>query len=495
MRLSILILAAVAVALGPFVGCSNRTVMTPVVIPSPECVISQGLVETANTITVALLDDISPGNAPVARNDSERILFRHVYETLITVDCLGRVQAGLAKGWRRGGDGRIWTFELREDVQFWDGTPLTAEDVIRSWRRFMVETMVTAAGIDSTGIVKEHVLRVYFDRPHREVPRVLSSLEFAVVKRAGESLWPVGSGSYRIETPVQKDAAEFNRTVVCTPVSYREGPVIRFVETRMSDTRDLLEGVIDVMVTADPAVIEYALRRPQLTTVALPWNRTYVLLSPSRVLKLLQGGTVGDLPPDLLDGFAQDAVRGDARGHRSPSWWETLDECGRFYPPAEGNPPMPYGAHAGSGLRRILYAMKDPIARDLAERIVALAATDTISSSEAAELAHAVPGLIGNDFRIVTEGKPEKELEMSIRDGDEFAYIIPVSCQWTDPCYEERRLTNSAPWLSIEVVDLSDALIPLVDTRRYVIVDRSSVEPVIDYSGDILITNGVSQER
>jgi len=139
--------------------------------------------------------------------------------------------------------------------------------------------------------------------------------------------------------------------------------------------------------------------------------------------------------------------------------------------------------------------MKDPIARDLAERIVALAATDTISSSEAAELAHAVPGLIGNDFRIVTEGKPEKELEMSIRDGDEFAYIIPVSCQWTDPCYEERRLTNSAPWLSIEVVDLSDALIPLVDTRRYVIVDRSSVEPVIDYSGDILITNGVSQER
>ena len=104
------------------------------------------------------------------------------------------------------------------------------------------------------------------------------------------------------------------------PAFGADGPVIRFVETSEFDSRDMLESGIDVMVTADRAVIDYAAGRPQLATIALPWDRTYVLLSTSRVKELRWGGELPAVSPDLAERLAQDAVRGDARGHQSPSW-------------------------------------------------------------------------------------------------------------------------------------------------------------------------------
>src|SRR5262245_25101860 len=40
--------------------------------------------------TVALSERVDPANAPHASNESERIVFRQLYETLVRVDCKGR---------------------------------------------------------------------------------------------------------------------------------------------------------------------------------------------------------------------------------------------------------------------------------------------------------------------------------------------------------------------------------------------------------------------
>ncbi|MEF8821776.1 MAG: ABC transporter substrate-binding protein [Halovenus sp.] len=44
-------------------------------------------------------------------------------------------EPGLAKGYELSEDGRTYTFELREDATFHDGTDVTAEDVVYSYRR------------------------------------------------------------------------------------------------------------------------------------------------------------------------------------------------------------------------------------------------------------------------------------------------------------------------------------------------------------------------
>jgi ABC-type transport system substrate-binding protein len=85
--------------------------------------------------TVALSDRIDPSNAPYPSNESERLLFRQLYETLVRVDCHGRVRPGLAESWRLDANGRTWTVTLRDNARFSDGALLTAADVRASWTR------------------------------------------------------------------------------------------------------------------------------------------------------------------------------------------------------------------------------------------------------------------------------------------------------------------------------------------------------------------------
>src|SRR5436309_12674553 len=62
--------------------------------------------------TVALGEKVDPADAPHPTNDSERVLFRQLYETLVRVDCEGRARPGLAASWRLDTSG-AWIVTLR----------------------------------------------------------------------------------------------------------------------------------------------------------------------------------------------------------------------------------------------------------------------------------------------------------------------------------------------------------------------------------------------
>src|SRR6266487_2259176 len=66
--------------------------------------------------TVGLGERIDPANAPHPSNESERLLFRQLYETLVRVDCNGRVGPGLASSWRLGAERNTWILTLRENA-------------------------------------------------------------------------------------------------------------------------------------------------------------------------------------------------------------------------------------------------------------------------------------------------------------------------------------------------------------------------------------------
>lgn len=54
---------------------------------------------------------------------------RNIFDRLVEVDEDLEVVPGLATDWELSDDGLSWTFRLREDVEFHDGTPFTAESV------------------------------------------------------------------------------------------------------------------------------------------------------------------------------------------------------------------------------------------------------------------------------------------------------------------------------------------------------------------------------
>ena len=60
-----------------------------------------------------------------------------VYESLVTIDDDGVPQPLLAESWTVADNGNTWTFILRENLYFSDGTPLTAADVAASGQYVM----------------------------------------------------------------------------------------------------------------------------------------------------------------------------------------------------------------------------------------------------------------------------------------------------------------------------------------------------------------------
>jgi len=58
--------------------------------------------------------------------------YHAVYESLVSIDDDYLPQPCLAERWEESASGKTWTFYLRQDIHFSDGTPLTARDVVAS---------------------------------------------------------------------------------------------------------------------------------------------------------------------------------------------------------------------------------------------------------------------------------------------------------------------------------------------------------------------------
>ena len=66
------------------------------------------------------------------------MVLQNVYETLTHYDPeTGEVVPMLATSWSSNEDGTVWVFQLRDDVTFHDGSKLTAQQVVNSFKRTM----------------------------------------------------------------------------------------------------------------------------------------------------------------------------------------------------------------------------------------------------------------------------------------------------------------------------------------------------------------------
>tara|TARA_B110000971_G_scaffold219148_2_gene259573 strand:- start:2583 stop:4250 length:1668 start_codon:yes stop_codon:yes gene_type:complete len=67
----------------------------------------------------------------------EETLLNDLFLGLTTFNAKGEIVPGAAKSWIQSADGLTWTFNLREDLRWSDGAPLTADDFVYSFRRLL----------------------------------------------------------------------------------------------------------------------------------------------------------------------------------------------------------------------------------------------------------------------------------------------------------------------------------------------------------------------
>ena len=81
-------------------------------------------------------------------NAADVQLLLQLYAGLTRLDETGEPYPSLAEGWEISADGLTYEFQLRDGLEFSDGTPLVAEDVRRSWLRLLdPETGATAPDV------------------------------------------------------------------------------------------------------------------------------------------------------------------------------------------------------------------------------------------------------------------------------------------------------------------------------------------------------------
>lgn len=412
--------------------------------------------------SVALSERVDPSNAPRPSNDSERLLFRQVYETLIRSDCMGRTVPGLAASWRLDADGRTWIVTLRDNARFSDGSLVTAMDVQGSWSGAggTGELHPSASRlVESISPISERVLAITLRSQRTDAPMALSHSDLAVAKTVADSPWPAGTRAARIIT--ERSAASSNGPSAVVVSQANQAP-IRFA-VAPGDPRDLLDRGAELLLTRDPATLRYAASLPQFQTLPLAWLRTYVLLTPGR------SRTAPALTESSRHALASDAVRGEARGALGPFWWQMLPNCEVSRPAPPGQPsPTP----------RIVYETADAAARDLAERLVGLARAPGPSST--VFLDALLPDRPRRTYERAT-GLAGEALTVARRRGTDAGHIVAVATSPVDPCRDLQALLDAAPWLDPETI------IPLVDTRLHAIVRRGRSGLSAESDGGLVI--------
>ena len=78
----------------------------------------------------------------------------HAFECLLTVAEDGTLQPGSAETWETSEDGLTWTFHLRDGLKWSDGSDLTAEDFVYSWKRVCDPAVAAPYAETVLGMVK-----------------------------------------------------------------------------------------------------------------------------------------------------------------------------------------------------------------------------------------------------------------------------------------------------------------------------------------------------
>lgn len=441
--------------------------------------------------TVALHDTVDASHAPHPTNEGERLLFRQLYDTLVRVDCEGRLRPGLAKSWRLDQTGRTWIVTLDEQARFSDGTPVTSADILSSWGEPGPDGVVHRdAFLESVVPVNKRVIGVTLRTAGADGPRALADAALAIARRQPGVAWPLGTTAFRVidQRAGSPRGVSIVRIALGTgsPAGAEPEEWVRFLIAPGMDPRDRLDEQTDLLVSSDPSVLAYASTRPDFMSVPLPWLRTHVLLSPARGSLHPDTPAPPALTPAARRALADDAVRGEARGAEGPFWWESFAACASS--PPVGRSRSIVGRTAVTGTRIVLRA-SDSVAADLAERLVGLTAFDDAETT----------GLLDTLFPagpagLWPAGLADVDFDVALAGGRDGGYVVGLDRRPLDPCQQLRALTERAGWVARAGGRPGAAVVPLVDTRARAVVRRGRAGVTVDWDGG-LVLDGVRAAR
>jgi len=258
----------------------------------------------AAELRVVLPSDIRSTNAGVNRDQVTDWVLHHVVEGLVALDGALRPAPLLAEDWTVSADGTVYEFRLRDGLTFHNGAPVTASEVVWSWRRLLDPatrwlcrswfdgsggTGIRVVGLEAAG---PGTVRFTLERPN---PLFLTRMAHAVclsgilhpdsVDGAGRWRMPVATGPYRLA-----DWRRGREVTLSRFEGYRPRPQ---PADGLAGGRDAMVDTLRLMVVPDGTAAKYAV----LSGAADLWPAA----SAEAVPRLSEGGAVRLMEEETAD--------------------------------------------------------------------------------------------------------------------------------------------------------------------------------------------------
>ena len=297
------------------------TVAAATIVAVPAAAVPQAQAADPVVFTVGMLADVDSINPFTGILAESYEIFQLQYSTLLSTSSADFTpDSGLAESWEASADGLTWTYTLRPDLLWSDGTPLTANDVVYTFDRILngryeqrnygnyVRNITSVEATDDRTVVMTtrepspimERLAVYILPEH-----VWSSVDAKAVKSFANEPEPgqtlVGSGPFLV---VERRTGQFIR-MVANDNYYKGRPNVDELVFRVYNNPDalgqaLVKGEIDIATGLTADVFSTLEGQEGITTYAGSYSG-FNELAFNMGAALTDGTPIGDGNPHMQD--------------------------------------------------------------------------------------------------------------------------------------------------------------------------------------------------
>jgi peptide/nickel transport system substrate-binding protein len=184
----------------------------------------------------------------------------------------------IATSWKPNSDGTVWTFKIRQGVKFSDGTPMTADDVVYTFKAqsdpksSSNALSVFGSLVDPSGIKKvdDETVRFELQTADGNFPYQLSSDNYnCIIVKKGQDFAKfqkdmIGTGAWKLKSYQQNVSATFERNPYYwgtkTPL---DGTTFQFYQSQQPNILALQGGQIDLVDAFIVSGAQALLNNPQ----------------------------------------------------------------------------------------------------------------------------------------------------------------------------------------------------------------------------------------
>jgi peptide/nickel transport system substrate-binding protein len=225
---------------------------------------------------------------PLLVNDTGgAALISQTGEFLIVSEVVGntlQLRPVLATGWKPNADASVWTFQLRRGVKFHDGKPMTADDVVYSFKlqsnpKAASNALSTFSGVLSpSGVrkVDDFTVAFHLDAPNGNFPYLCSSDNYNMIiipNGYDPAKWPksfIGTGPFKLKSfDAQQSASFVPNTDYWGAKALPAATELVFYGSVQAQIVALQGGTVDVVTQFSVQGGEAVLNNPSYKVIAL----------------------------------------------------------------------------------------------------------------------------------------------------------------------------------------------------------------------------------